>query len=533
MSRTSTIHTYCPTCKRVAKVKRGSIVGNVYVVTYECGHTFVQLRPASGREQFEKLKSHTGKTLYNFQIDGALFLETSGLRALLADEMGLGKTMQFLASMKGNPKAIPFLVLCKSSLKLQWLKEIIEWCGVDYCPQIVETSRERLYPKFKSYVMAMDLLRRFDRDALVDNLHEVGVKTICIDECQHIKNSSAQRTGLVRTLCKEVEHVIALSGTPIKNNAAEYFPTLNILRPDVFPSKKDFEWEWVDTYHNGYSWKYGGIKRLGRFKELTKDFIIRREREEVMPDLPTVSRRFQFSDLGKEVEDAYHKAYSNFKQYYEVGQYGDSALTRHSNLIGYLSKLRQLTGIAKIEPTIEFVTEFLETTKRKMTIFVHHRAVGVALKERFKRILEDLKEQPPLALTSDMNAEARNDTVEKFMSGSHRLLIASTLAAGEGLNLQACSDCIIMERQWNPANEEQAECRFIRIGQRADSVFATYMIAVGTIDEFFSELVEKKREIFQLTMTKDSEAVMKWNESQLVSDLSAILAEKGGRKWGW
>ena len=49
-------------------------------------------------------------------------------------------------------------------------------------------------------------------------------------------------------------------------------------------------------------------------------------------------------------------------------------------------------------------------------------------------------------------------------------MVASTLAAGEGLNLQTCSDCVIHERQWNPANEEQVEGRFIRIGQIAETV---------------------------------------------------------------
>lgn len=37
---------------------------------------------------------------------------------------------------------------------------------------------------------------------------------------------------------------------------------------------------------------------------------------------------------------------------------------------------------------------------------------------------------------------------------------------GKGLNLQSCSDCVVLERQWKPANEKQAEARFIRIGAK-------------------------------------------------------------------
>ena len=108
-----------------------------------------------------------------------------------------------------------------------------------------------------------------------------------------------------------------------------------------------------------------------------------------------------------------------------------------------------------------------------------------------------------------------------------RILIASTLAAGEGINLQACSDCIMVERQWNPANEEQAESRFIRIGQTADSVTATYMIALGTIDEYFTGLVEAKRQVIASTMKGETMS----DESTLMNELADILASKGRKAW--
>jgi SNF2 family DNA or RNA helicase len=88
----------------------------------------------------------------------------------------------------------------------------------------------------------------------------------------------------------------------------------------------------------------------------------------------------------------------------------------------------------------------------------------------------------------------------------------------------------MMERQWNPPKEEQAEGRFIRIGQLADSVTATYFTAVGTVDEFFADLVEQKRAIFSATMDGIE---TKWNESVLIRELAEILAAKGGKKWGW
>jgi SNF2 family DNA or RNA helicase len=128
-----------------------------------------------------------------------------------------------------------------------------------------------------------------------------------------------------------------------------------------------------------------------------------------------------------------------------------------------------------------------------------------------------------------LDAPVNPETVAKFWRDEFRVMVASTLAAGEGLNLQCCSDCIMMERQWNPPKEEQAESRFIRIGQLANKITATYFIAVATVDEFFADLVEQKRSIFGSTIDGIES---KWNESDLLKELAEILAQKGGKKWG-
>jgi SNF2 family DNA or RNA helicase len=101
---------------------------------------------------------------------------------------------------------------------------------------------------------------------------------------------------------------------------------------------------------------------------------------------------------------------------------------------------------------------------------------------------------------------------------------------GEGHNLQICSDCIIMEREWNPPKEEQAEGRFPRPGQTSDKITATYFTAIGTVDEFFAEIVEQKRSIFDSTMNGIK---TNWNESSLIKELAEVLAQNGGKKWGF
>ena len=64
----------------------------------------------------------------------------------------------------------------------------------------------------------------------------------------------------------------------------------------------------------------------------------------------------------------------------------------------------------------------------------------------------------------------------------------------------------------------------------SDKITATSFIAVGTVDEFFSELKEQKRAYFASAMDHKE---VKWNESSLIKELAEILAQNGGKKWGF
>ena len=108
-----------------------------------------------------------------------------------------------------------------------------------------------------------------------------------------------------------------------------------------------------------------------------------------------------------------------------------------------------------------------------------------------------------------------------------------SLAASEGFDLDFCSNGVILEREWNPANEEQVEGRFIRAtremlekAKMGDlKVNILYPVAVDTIDEFFAELVERKRQFVRESLSgKISDTP--WNESQIMLDLAEIAIQR-------
>jgi SWI/SNF-related matrix-associated actin-dependent regulator 1 of chromatin subfamily A len=544
----------CPTCHKVAETEKVFKIGDKLVNRLKCGHLLLakQLREASP----EQIVSLDGKKLYKFQCDGVRFIEESNARALISDEMGLGKTPQSIAAIFLHPELQPFLVICKSSLKAQWRHEIMRWMGEDYFAQVIDTPNDLPLIGLRAFIMSYDILRRFDEkkkkkknsprsgaidlegsdernngqtdettSKLITLIRKAKIKTIILDECQQIKNPEAQRTVHVRQICKEVDHVIALSGTPIKNNAAEYFPVLNILKPEMFPRYSTFLMNECDSYFTGYGYKTGGLKNPEAFLRKTSSFVIRRTRTEVLPDLPKIRRSFQFHELGKEVEKAYIETFKEFRDKYNSVSSDDMSFEESGNILAYLSKMRHLSGLSKINPCIDYVMEIMGSTDDRVTIFVHHKDVAEILESKLNSLFKEL-DIPPCARHEAGSSSL--DTERSFEKS--RVLICSTLAGGEGLNLQhLCRRFVMLERQWNPANEEQAEARFPRPeGIRTDFIDGVYMVAIGTVDEFFSEIVERKREI--VTKTLGGEAA-EWDQSSLIKELAETLSMSGGRRW--
>jgi SNF2 family DNA or RNA helicase len=355
-----------------------------------------------------------------------------------------------------------------------------------------------------------------------------------MDEVQAIKGDS-QRTGEVKRVC-EGKNVIALSGTPIKNNAAEYYTILHILAPEKFPTRTHYLDYWVKKeVVNGYE-KYAGIKYPKEFAEYTKDIIIRRTREEVREEIgmrvTKANRIFYHVDFESDkLKAAYLAAEAAFIREMEENTKKKDAV----ELIARLSIMRHLVGLNKVQPTVDLAVEFLmENPTGKLVIFAHHQDVMSAISTLLSRWCLDGGYPLPLIYHSGLNQTERFEMVAKFAEGKHPFIIGSTLAMGEGVDRlqEVCNDCIIAERQWNPANEEQAESRLVRIGQKRGFVNATYPIATDTIDEYFTEIVESKRNSMKETLDG---VVSEWDEQGLLSSLYDAITMKGRKKTkkGW
>jgi SWI/SNF-related matrix-associated actin-dependent regulator of chromatin subfamily A-like protein 1 len=521
MALSSIIKQTCDQCGKIAVEKSRISFGSSKLISLECGHVITEnVMTSSGVANILN-----GCTLWPYQVAGVEFLERANGRALLADEQGLGKTIQAMALIKlHRAELTPAIIVAPTSVKLQWHHEFLEKCGVEgFLTQVISSGKEMAAPGFDIYVTTYDLIKN---DKCFDFVKD-NIKLVVIDECQRIKNHLSGRAKAIQKLCKNVEHIIPLSGTPIKNHAGEYFTVLNLIAPRSFPHYATFIERECDSYHNGYGYKVGGLRNPAAFHEKTKDFVLRRTKDEVLKDLPSLSRKFFHCELDKRLNKVYADALQELEDLYYKDDDESNAFTRNSSMIAIMTKMRQVTGIGKVEQCVDFVTEFLLSNERKIVVFAHHHAAVNMLLEKLNGWLADGGFKPCLNLHSGLSGDDRQRLIETFRDTDHRVMIASTLAAGEGLNLQFCADAVMLERQWNPANEEQAEGRFHRFGQTYP-VSITYMIASETIDEYFTELVESKRAIVASTMDNKE---IQWDQSSLMSELANILVTKGKKAW--
>ncbi len=518
---------YCPVCSKPVDLISESRIMNLIQRRFACGH--VQCKSLISSRDFSNFISDDFKRPYPFQVEGAAFTLNSGSRCLIMDEMGLGKTIQAIMVVSKLRQADPklrYCIICKKKLKIQMLREFARWSKDEFISQIIENENDFISPA-AGFIISYDTLWRFKDIPDFAARAKLGSGILILDEVQHIKNSAAKRTNGVRALSREMQYCIALSGTPIKNHAGEFFPILNILRPDRYHNASQFEALECVQYRSGYGYKIGGLKDAKAFHEKNKDFIIRRLKSDVLPDLPAISREFMFTELGDDVEKLYVEELKKFQQYYLYDLNGSTNFQKQSELLGYLNRMRSLTGRAKVDIVADYLLDFIESyedTKEKIVVFLHHKDVA-------SRLLKKLDELGLASQTVYLSAEAGSQVVDQFKDNpAYRIMLASTLAAGEGLNLQFCSFYIMMERQWNPANEEQPEGRFSRPGQTANKIKGVYPTAVGTIDEFLAEIVEKKRAVSANVL--DAKEV-NWNESSIIQELAEVLATTGGKRWGF
>ena len=538
----------CPICEKMVSIDRVKEENLSKVYYLQCGH-YVQVasrviskpttqntserKPTNQPSLFnreiptpEKLpivKDDKWEKFLPYQKTGIEFIRDSGFRALIGDEMGLGKTIQVIGAMRYFPEEmLPILIVVPGAVTVKWQREIKKWFNdkfntIEYAPFIHKESIGGLINDQKIYVISNGILAK---PGMMDAIANYGFKTIVIDEAHQYKSKNTKRTKALFTLANKIPQIILLSGTSVMNNVMEYYNSLHLLRPRTWFSRNTLAYKCI-TDHKG---KPLGLAPHYRdeFFEQTKGYILRREKSEVMKDLPTKFVNEEWIDFStsKNVVNSYNKLAEELAEAME-GLEDESGMSQH--LFGIISRLRHVVGTGKALRATEFVADKVISTDQKICIGVHHKLSMSILQDSLKHkhcpkcnnytfeckieeegsfdvcevCEEDISKQPILTpiCISDENPEEKQKRLDKFREDEHsKILILSILGGGVGMDIQFCPNVLVLEKEWNRAIEAQFEGRFHRVGM-TQQVTITYMLAQNTIDEFFLDLVRLKEEI--------------------------------------
>lgn len=440
--------------------------------------------------------------LYPYQAEGALFAARAG-RVLIGDEMGLGKTVQAIAAaelLSRHGGAERVLVVCPTSLKHQWQREIARFSGRKAMViQGLRATREQQYAQgapsdvwakitnYETLARDLDLIDGWSPDVVI------------VDEAQRIKNWNTVAARALKRITSP--YAIVLTGTPLENRLEELISIV----------------QFVDLHRLGPTWRLlhehqqrddagrvVGYKDLGRIGATLAPVMLRRRKADVLAQLPERVDKTLFVPMTPE-------------QHVHHGENADivARIVSRWRRTGFLSDADQ----RRLTCALQNMRMSCDST-----YLLDHESDHGAKADELMAVLDELFEQQPQAKVvifsqwvrmhelvarrlavrgwdhvlfhGGVPAEQRQALVDRFHEEPQCRAFLATDAGGVGLNLQHAAAVIVnLDMPWNPAVLEQRIGRVHRMGQR-QCVQVINFVAQGSIEEGMLQVLSFKKSLF-------------------------------------
>lgn len=379
-------------------------------------------------------------------------------RTLLGDEMGLGKTIQALAMINHlfQQDKKYSVVVCPLSILANWKREIEQHSDLKAFV-FHGNNRDEEFAKWQEQkgilLTTYEHTLRMNRD----ELEQLAI--LIVDEAHYVKNPEARRSQSVYHLASISEYVLFMSGTPLENRLEEMKQLISILQP---------------TIGNQLSQELH-LLHPNEFKQTVAPVYLRRNRKDVLAELPELDIIPQWMDFGEEERDIYREAVES----------GQLMLMRRAAWLGGTPE-----NSPKLEKLIDICNE-AHDNGHKVLVFSFFRDVITIIHQH----LEGRTFEP---ITGDVPNTRRQEIIDEFTkANAGSVLISQITAGGVGLNIQAANIVILCEPQWKPSTEQQAISRAYRMGQSRD-VVVYRLLTEDSIDVSMLEVLGQKAGLFDL-----------------------------------
>ncbi len=485
------------------------------------------------------------RPLLAFQPEGIEFL-LANPKALLGDEMGLGKTIQAIVALKvmfTTGQITSCCIVCPKALLTNWYNELCRWapelkalrleggpemrrilwhtgahiylcvyeslqkdlektieirslkvdgdghhfkCPVPECDGEIDVPFALHYSEIECPKCANKFFYPYK-----DDRARTHFDVLIFDEIQKTKNPKTKMTKAVRTLY--ANHRWALSGTPLENKLKDLVTVCETLNADLF-----VEMDKTNTH--------AVIERY-------RPTFIRRKKEDVLKDLEPIQTHYEWLKLSPSQQKKYDYVEANGVS--DITDKGDDATVHH--IFALITKLKQLCNL---DPeTME--SSKLDYLKEKLEELTSQGDKALIFSQFPKKTIEPLlpllDEFKPLYYHGQLNLGQRETMVRKFQdinNTENKIMFLSLKAGNAGITLTRANYVFHFDLWWNPSVSSQAAGRAHRIGQNK-KVFETMLLAEDTIERRIFNILETKKQLFNVVVDDLSEEV---NLTQLMSE---------------
>ena len=417
------------------------------------------------------------------------FLYQHRFGACLADDMGLGKTVQTIAFLaryfeRSAPSGTAsVLIVLPPSLVFNWQEEFAR-----FAPSL-KVAECLSKPSWTSSIKdAQIILTTYDRVRLdMSSIEPHRFEIVVFDEAHNLKNVAAARTKAAAHINRRF--TLCLTGTPVENNASEFYSVMSAAVPGIFGTLKSFK-----EY-----FREAPDRILGR----SRPFILRRTKEKILKELPKKEEHELFLQMSPLQKEIYTRTVAEVKA--EVAEAYDDRPEQQAGIVALAAILRlrqvcvspELLGkhLPEHAPKFAYMADKLEELQAE--------GHGALVFSQFIGGLDQMetvaKERGISYLRMDGRTPVskRKDIVNTFQSGNGpSFFFISLKTGGVGLNLTRANYVFHLDPWWNPAVENQASDRAHRIGQTR-SVFVQRLIMQHSIEARMLELKARKAELFR------------------------------------
>lgn len=455
------------------------------------------------------LSGFTG-SLYPFQKAGVAFL-ASVKKGLLLDQPGLGKTVQALAAFNliktQKPSNLKLVIVTLASTQLQWVREAAKFFPGLKIEAAVGKPAQR-YAVYEKYIAGQLDGIVIHYSQLIHDMTITNPKAyfnlkctgplatviaahpfwVVLDEIQKIKNVSAKTSKAALWMSEKAAGIKGLTATPVYNHLIDIYGIFKVIEPGVFSNKETFKREFC-TISYAFS-PYGqitGYKNHRALKERIKHFTLGRNAHDVKLQLPPLIPKIYNIDLNPGHRQLYQEILDGFSfetEDYSIALIG--ALQRAQVCVNAAETLSDYTGKPahpKLDEAVRLVQEEFEG--QKIVIFSKLEQTISVLDAMLKA--EGIR---TFRITGQETQIQRDHFQQKFMQESDQTTVMLiTAAGGAGLNLQAASTLIMVDRPWSMGELTQIRGRLRRIGSPHDFLLEVHLVASGTIDEHVINLL--------------------------------------------